>query len=357
MNDDLIFYIKEITKLRKLFSIISHVEKESEVMKIWARWIITHRSVCPQGNLVLPDDETYDSKLILELQDKGVTSKHSIFLHDWLIAECRTINKHFTPTASVEFGGIHGNIPITYAIKNNTVKLTCSGIEQLIPITVYNQMSRTFRPPQLTKKKNGYIWLCAALYGLLDGKGLQWAVPPKVMGLLQTNLGCYTELFASPLNVYNKNYYSLFPIDTVFGSRGNFFTAPDSDFTEGAYQVNPPFIDPLFTKTTNKILELLDIADSAGKELTFVYIMPEWNDFPTYTMVSEARFCVKQIKLHANSHYYYQYGTSSFIRARFGTNIFFLSTNTKCCTHTLEKELIHAFGCKPQDYHSRPYYS
>jgi hypothetical protein len=345
MNENLISYIKEVIQLRGSFSNISHIEKDSEAMKIWARWIITHRSLCTQGNLVLPDDDIYDSKIILEMQDKGVSVRHSMYLHDWLYAECRLINKHFSPIATLEYGGIHGHLPIIvkHSIKSNTVKLTCDSIVQTLPISVYNRMTRSFKPTKLIKTKDSYIWLCTTLYNLFDAHGLQWAVPPKVMNLLQTNIGCYTELFASPLNAYNNNYYSLFPTDKVFGSLGNFFTAPYSNFIEGSYQVNPPFIDPLFTRTTEKILELLDIADANKKDLTFVYIMPQWDDFITYNMVSEARFCVKKIRLFPNSHFYYQYDTDTYIRARFGTNIFFLSTNVKCCTHSLEKDIMHAF--------------
>lgn len=344
MNENLISYIKNVIDLRGSFSAISHVEKESEAMKIWARWIITHRSLCHQQNLLLPDDEVYDSKFILELQDKGVNTEHSIFLHDWLVTACRKVNKQFTPLATMEHGGLHGTIPVTVRVGTKSISLTCSDIEQTVPFSVYNSMSRRYTPSTLSHAKDGYIWLCATMYNLLDGKGLQWAVPPRVMSILQTNLGCYTELFASPLNAYNRNYYSLFPVDRVFGSSGNFFTAPDSDFEHGAFQVNPPFIDPLFTKTTDRILDLLDRADVQGKNLTFVYIMPDWDNFATHDMVAEARFCVKKIRLSAGHHYYYQYATGTYIRARFGTNIFFLSTNVKCCTHDMERDILHAFS-------------
>lgn len=344
MNENLINYINDVIRLRGSFSTISHVEKDSESMKIWARWIITHRSLCKQRNLLLPDDEVYDSKFILELQDKGVNVDHSIFMHDWLLNECRKVNKHFTPFATVEYGGIHGDIPVIACVGTKTITLKCSNIEQSIPFSVYNSMSRKYTPPALSASKDSYIWLCSTMYNLLDGKGLQWAVPPRVMDILQTHLGCYTELFASPLNAYNKNYYSLFPIDRVFGSLGNFFDAPDSAFERGAYQVNPPFIDPLFTKTTERILDLLDKADIAGQSLTFVYIMPDWDNFATYDMVSEDRFCVKKIRLSPGQHHYYQYATGTYIRARFGTNIFFLSTNVKCCSHDMEKEILYAFS-------------
>jgi len=212
---------------------------------------------------------------------------------------------------------------------------------QTIPTIVYNRMARTYLG--LPLQKNSYIWLCATIYSILDGKGLQWAVPPPVMELLQSSLGCYTELFASPLNAYNKQYYSLFPLDKMFGSKGNVFTAPDADFQEGTFQINPPFIDQLFAKTSERVLELLDKADANAKDLTFIYVMPEWKDFTTYNMIAESRFCVKRIYLRSGQHYYYQYSNGTYIPARFGSYMFFLSTNSKICSNTLESNIRYAF--------------
>jgi hypothetical protein len=348
MNANLVSYIDEILDLRGRFITISHVEKESEVMKIWARWIITHRSLCSQGNLVLPDDNEYDSQLIVELQEKGSSKAHAYYLHNWLSTECCRINKNYRQIATVEYGGIHGVLPVITYLNGPASSVTLAldptsqrPRPQIIPVSVYTRMSRNYTG--LPLQKNSYIWLCATIYNILDGKGLQWAVPPAVMELLQSNLGCYTELFASPLNAYNKHYYSLFPLDNVFGSKGNFFSAPARNFLEGTYQINPPFIDQLFTKTSERVLELLDIADASDRELTFIYIMPEWKDFITYNMISESRFCIKRIFFRSGQHYYYQYSNGSYIPTRFGSYMFFLSTNSKICSHTLESQIRYAF--------------
>lgn len=358
MNEELIVYVASILKLRGDFSAISHVNKDTEAMKIWARWIITHRSICPQGNMFLPDDETYDSQFIIELTDKGVNARHAQYLHDWLIKECSIINNKFCQVATTEYGGVHGiKYPVTFqapltigerAKRGKYITLKCNGITQSIPSLVYNRMSRMYQG--LLDVKDSHIWLCATMYSLLDGKGLQWAIPPDVMKTLQEGLCCYTELFASPLNAYNSIYYSLFTHDAIFGSLGNFFTAPYSNFIEGTYQVNPPFIDPLFTKTTERILEVLDRADRDSKELTFIYIMPEWRDFITYNMVLESQFNVKQITLASGQHVYYQHDTSTYIPARFGSHIFFLSTNTKICSPALENNIKRAFSSGPRRY-------
>ena len=344
MNISLISYIDQILKLRGQFSAISHISKGSEAMKIWARWIITHRSLCNQHNLILPDDEEYDIQLISELQEKGVDKNHAMYLHDWLIEQCRLINKSYTLIATSEWGGIHGSQEVTVHLGNGCITLTAGagpGRTQVVPTSVYNRMSRSYNG--LPLHKNSYIWFCTTVYSLLDGKGLQWAVPPAVMSLLQSHLGCYTELFASPLNCYNKQYYSLFPLDGVFGSKGNFFHAPDSHFQKGAFQINPPFIDHLFTRTGERVLELLEKADINNRELTFIYIMPEWKDFPAYNIIIESRFMQRRIFLRNGQHYYYQYSNGSYIPARFGTHMFFLSTNPKVCSNALESSIRYAF--------------
>ena len=179
---------------------------------------------------------------------------------------------------------------------------------------------------------------------MLDGKGLQWAIPTSVMSLLQTRFKCNTELFASPLNRLLDNYYSLFPLDKLFGSRGNFFLSPDSDFVSGAYEVNPPFIDSLFLKTTLRILRLLEIAEGNDKDLTFIYIMPKWTDFETYSLVKESQFCIKEIILRPYCHYYFQYITNTYIKAKFTTCIVILSTNPVLCDAACETDITKAFN-------------
>ena len=342
MNGDLTSYIRNIINLRGDFGKISKVYRQSEALKIWARWIITHRSLCKQSNLILPDDETFDTQLIVELQEKGCNYDHALYLQEFLINECRKINKNYNRTATVENGGLHGTETINTSLSGRNITMECNSYKEILPISVYNKMSRNYR--YLPDSKNSYIWLCAAVYGILGCKGLQWAVPSRVLDILRDNLNCNTELFASPINNYYNNYYSLFESDRAFGSKGSFFSAPDSDFVKGCYQINPPFIDPIFTKTTEKILHYLSVAEEHQEELTFIYIMPEWKDFTTYNMVSESRFCVKTITLKSNHHRYFQYCTAGYIPARFNSYIIFLSTNTKICSNSLEHNIRYSFS-------------
>jgi len=346
MNKNIVSHLRDIILFRDTLCAISHIE-EVEIMKIWARWIITHRSLFKQKTICLPDDREYDPQLIVELIEKGVSTSHAMFLHDWMITETNNINKRFPwMYADTEYGGIHGSVNVIIIDeKDDMIVLACDELSVVLPVVLYNKLLRyTVDNSTTALKPLNYIWFVGFLYSLLDGKGLQWAVPTSVMMILKNRMYCNTELFASPINHFFNRYYSLFPYDVALGSRGNFFTAPDSDFITGCFQVNPPFIDCLFTKTTQRILNLLKIADDSDRELTFIYIMPSWEKFTTYEMAIESPYCVKQINLKANAHYYYQHITNKYIRARFGTCILFLSTNPMCCDTKTEIDIIGGFS-------------
>ena len=352
MNKLVVEHLKSIINFRDKLYLISSIENEGEIMKIWARWIITHRSLFPQTSLFLPSDNEFDPHLIVDLIDKGISAKHACFIQEWMISEVQYINSKITWfSADNEVGGLHSKSnsksksgpPVTIHEGGREITLTCDGIETSLPSIAYNRMYQ-----RIIKEGNymplNYIWYTCMLYSILDGKGFQWAVPNQVMNILRYKIGCETELFASPINSTFKKYYSLFPYDKAFGSMGNFFTAPDQDFRSGAFQVNPPFIDCLFTLTTIRILKLLSIADSHGEILTFVYIMPHWDKFVTYDMAIESQYCVKHINLPAYNHSYYQHITNTYIKARFGTSIIFLSTNPRCCDNNTEFDIIAGFS-------------
>uniref|UniRef100_A0A6C0J4Z4 PCIF1 WW domain-containing protein n=1 Tax=viral metagenome TaxID=1070528 RepID=A0A6C0J4Z4_9ZZZZ len=355
MNNELVKHLNRISQLKLTFHRISKLHYESESMKIWARWIITHRGLftSSQKSILLPDDEVYDTQLIQELIDKGCPHNHAKYLHKWLWEQTISINKNYQMTAEVEYGGIRGIEPVMLTpCYNNRYCLKCGNINTYIKISAYDKLAMSLKNNSYLSNINdindinGYIWLTNVLYTMLDGKGLQWAVPQQLMLFLKQQLNCTTELFASPINHYYDKYYSLFEMDRIYGSKGNFFTAKDNDFKEGCFQINPPFIDSLFTKTSLKILNLLKIANNNRKKLTFVYIMPIWKDFPTYTMVTDSHFCVKSITLSADKHSYYEYSTHKYIRARFNTAVIFLSTDDKICNKIYDDTIRRLFNYK-----------
>lgn len=352
---DYVRYFATIRKLREEFTASLAPLRPTEVYKIWARWIITHRSLFPQNSIFLPsDDLESDSQILVELTDKGVQLNQAIEIYKYLTIKTDIINKfpiirsagnmnyYFNDDCNI--GDTNGEFVYTM---NSTVlqKLTNSYKKNMVH-TIEGIGAIEDESTDITKAKDGLIesiWLCQTLYNLLDGRGLQWAVPRAVMRALSTHYGCKTELFASPINFCYHDYYSLFESDKVFGSKGNFFTADPNDFTEGAFQVNPPFIDPLFSELTCRIIHFLEIAESRDKELTFIYIMPDWSDCEGYDKLVDSKYCTKVIRFQKDRHYYYQYDTGTYIPARFGTCVIIMSTNPNISTYEAEKDLKNGF--------------
>jgi len=120
----------------------------------------------------------------------------------------------------------------------------------------------------------------------LRGGGMQGAIHSQVFDCLSKyNTGGYQDLmecFASPLNVYNCSYFSLFhgDLDWHFGSCGDFFTVPIGYFRSGgAHEANPPFSPGLMQKMIERMEEHLLFADSfkdkdPQSNLSFIIVVP-----------------------------------------------------------------------------------
>jgi hypothetical protein len=115
------------------------------------------------------------------------------------------------------------------------------------------------------------IFTMALRYDSLSGCkcAYQAALPPPVMDLLASELGCAHECFASPLNQRLGSFCSAFPdTDAAFGSKGSFF---DFRPTEGSYECNPPFDSRSIDACLEHVLSLLQASD---RPLSFVVTVP-----------------------------------------------------------------------------------
>ena len=72
------------------------------------------------------------------------------------------------------------------------------------------------------------------------------------MDILKNIFAVKMELFASPLNHYYDQYYSLFDIDQMFGGLGNSLNL--KEFPEGGYEANPPFVEHIMEKSALNIM-------------------------------------------------------------------------------------------------------
>ena len=331
-----------IRNLRDEFANKVSPTRHSVAYKIWARWIITHRSLFTQTGFFLPSDnlET-DTQILVEMVDQQLTLAEAKEIYNWLMDQSKQI-KPVDDINEISIETSAGRI-----LLSDTNKL----LTHTIHSTIYNKLSAKYRENQdqiqnQIQNCQTAIWLCHTLYELLEGKGLQWAVPRPVMYALTEHFNCRTELFASAINHIYPDYYSLFPVERLFGSRGNFFDEDSTAFQEGAFQVNPPFIDPILTELTDRLLNFLSESDKHGRSLTFILIMPDWTDSQSYENLIASQYCTKLIELKRDTHVYYEYESDSQIVARFGTFIFIMSTVPSICTYAAERDIRNGFRFK-----------
>ena len=119
------------------------------------------------------------------------------------------------------------------------------------------------------KNPNVIIYCILIRYLSIASLGNQLAVHPNILNNFKKKLKLNIEGFASSINHFFPNYYSLFPdLEHYFGSLGRFF---QSRFIEGVYTINPPFYIVTFDLIVDKILNELQ---NANKTLLFLIWFP-----------------------------------------------------------------------------------
>ena len=117
----------------------------------------------------------------------------------------------------------------------------------------------------------------------LRGGGMQGAIHDTMFDCftkwfgVSSNGGSGTECFASPFNSNIAQYYSAFPspdIDGFFGSCGDFFSLHAKYLEPGWYEVNPPFSPGLMERMANRLIELLNAANTRNIDVAFIVIIP-----------------------------------------------------------------------------------
>lgn len=119
---------------------------------------------------------------------------------------------------------------------------------------------------------NNFIYILCYRYkyfGMYDNNG-QLALNVEYKKMLENKYKIDTELFASPINFYFPNYYSLFPhLEKYFGSKGRFSSI---DTLEAKYYFsNPPFEDEILFQASLKYILLMKKCNSH-----FITTIPIW---------------------------------------------------------------------------------
>ena len=117
-----------------------------------------------------------------------------------------------------------------------------------------------------------YIYCICFRYGYIDGDMQQLAIHPNIKYLMK-KANVNFELFGSGINTISDRYCSLFyDIEKYFGSAGNFFSI---DIKQGIYWCNPPYINSLMQKCSEKLVKILQ----SNKNVGFIMTIPIWDNY------------------------------------------------------------------------------
>jgi len=336
-NLDLIeWHYNSIKDLKRYFISNSGVSKY-ESHKIWSSWIITHRSLSDQVDSFLPSINIVDDQQILyNLVEKGSTRDQAREFYQNFIQMCETLVQRLqdppqSPQSDVE-------PKLQYNDSSQLFELTYKSIRHHITPILYKKLETLYMNGRTTINFRKNLLVLLNHYALLEGLSFQWGVPPKVHEALRYHVDIKGELFASPINCISPNFWSLFQIDKLFGSRGNFFKAGYHDFVSypqnmkkilqgGIYQVNPPFIEALFVESSLRISKYLEQAQKDGIELSFIYFMPNWLDSAGYQQLKNSRFFIDEEIIKGAHHSYFESNTQRYIKVYFNTHILVLASD------------------------------
>lgn len=332
-------YYKDVKDFKSFFIDRSGIIKGHEIYKIWAHWLI--RNLCEKdyNYHIIPNQlVAADSEIIQHFVDKGGDPVYIRQFYNDVITranmlynkynQIRTeISKNYTLLAEV-------SQMITYAPQT---KINSVNGDQYLYHTFYFGKTYVKFPEEVfesvKQRYNGpencftyFVFDMGFNYYILEGHGFQWSVPPSVFSLLKDQLNLSMECFASPLNASLPLFCSLFEVDTKFGALDNFFNLVLDQSLEGCFEMNPPFIEKIFERSSDRVINFIERSQKDGKYLMFIYVMPSWTDCIGYQTLSESPFLIDEMTLDRDQHYYFQNHNKKMICANFITHILLIGT-------------------------------
>lgn len=320
-------YYCDVLDFKEFFIRSCPVEKKYETHKVWTQWLIRNLCMIPHNYHVIPSKTVIgDTDIISHLVCLGLNKRQALTFYVTVIKKVLSLYDTYNEykcnmdLSDVQMMDIRHcqthNMMHTYSVNDIYIKFDDTHHQALI--------NRYQGDPHYL---NFCLFEMGFNYFVLEGHSFQWCVPPNAMAVLNQYLSVNVELFASPINVSLPNYYSLFMIDKYFGATGNFFNLCIDDINDGSYEINPPFIDNLFIRSSDMVISWLEQKQADKRDLLFVYIMPDWIDSEGYIRLVNSRFLVDEIILKEKEHYYYQSHNNKLIMSSFETHIIVVGTD------------------------------
>lgn len=345
-------YYREVREFKSFFVKNCLVTKKYEAFKVWAHWLIRNLCNVSDNYHMIPNSSvSKDTDIIPHLIYKGadtiaahkfyeqIISKITIMYDKYhqIKVDClKDINKMKEISQQITYSIVIDSGTQYHMFKFKDTFIKHNDIKYRKLVSLYTGHPDCFNFAMFEVGFNYYI---------LDGHSLQWCIPPKMFEILTTKLGVKTELFAAPINVNLPMYCSLFYVDQLFGAMDNFFNLLIKQILEGTFEVNPPFIEDIFIKSSEIVLGFLKQSQEAGKDLMFVYVMPDWLDSKGYQALVRSDYLIKEIVLEKGNHYYYQSSNDRVVQANFDTHILIIGTDASKprWTPKIETEITRSF--------------
>jgi len=272
----------------------------SEILKIFEQWtiLLINETGCASRNLVyetINDNFSSSTKIRSMVDDKFIDHEQAL-VHDFLDNIFKYIHSEIKKYFHIQS---KKTSPIT--VQDNCLvfrKLVIKNIDFLF----FRQRYEIFPYEAIV---GSYL-----LYRSIFSRGCQLGTPSKHYHKLYEIFGARNEGFASPFNSRMKyypdgKYFSVFEIDKELGSSGNFFRSRILDY-EGAWVINPPFIEKIILQTAVKIREAYHelIKRQSDRVLTIFLILPYWTDAEGIQILLNSPYLVLDKNLKREKHYY-----------------------------------------------------
>ncbi len=346
-------YYQDVKNFKHFFISNCQVEKKYEAYNVWSHWLI--RNLCETSDnfhMIPTQSIVNDTDILQHLQEKGVSTTDSIVFYTQVINQVTELYQKYHQFRTQL---IHNEALITEISQRLLIK---SVFDEFGENHVFQLGSNYIKHNHLKyqtlitsyvgkpEHRNFYLFELGFNYYILDGPSLQWCVPPKVFTILHQQLNVNTELFASPMNRVSPMYCSLFYIDRQFGALDNFFNLDTQQTLEGSFEINPPFIDNLFIRSSKMVIDFLKQSQSQSLDLLFIYIMPDWLDSKGYQLLANSQYLIEEIVFNKNKHCYYQSSNQRMVTANFESHMLIIGTTQAKLrwTSKIKQEIIKNFS-------------
>ena len=188
----------------------------------------------------------------------------------------------------------------------------------LTQLKINKKLYHKLKNNYIIKSNNSFFFktlvICLIIrYNTLESYNQQLAINPFFKEYLHKKFNIDFELFASSINVYYKNYCSLFyDLEKYFNSKGYF---DNIQIKRGFFVANPPFDNQIMA---NMSLSFVNFLKNSQEPISILITIPQWDNknyggFESLNILKESNFIVFQKIIPKNKARFYDYYYDKFV--------------------------------------------